>query len=43
MPIATIHLVEGRDNEKKARAIEAVTKALIESLDAEPGTVRVKR
>jgi 4-oxalocrotonate tautomerase len=41
MPIAIIHLMEGRDNEKKARAIEAVTKALVESLEAKPDTVRV--
>jgi 4-oxalocrotonate tautomerase len=41
MPIAIIHLMEGRDNEKKARAIEAVTKALVESLEAKPETVRV--
>ena len=41
MPIAIIHLMEGRDSEKKARAIEAVTKALVESLDAKPETVRV--
>jgi 4-oxalocrotonate tautomerase len=41
MPIAIIHLMEGRDDEKKARAIEAVTQALVESLDAKPETVRV--
>jgi 4-oxalocrotonate tautomerase len=41
MPIAVIHLMEGRDDEKKARAIEAVTKALVESLEAKPETVRV--
>jgi 4-oxalocrotonate tautomerase len=41
MPIAIIHLMEGRDDKKKARAIEAVTKALVESLDAKPETVRV--
>ncbi len=32
MPIAIIHLMEGRDDEKKARAIAAVTQALVESL-----------
>ena len=41
MPIAIVHLMEGRDEEKKARAIEAVTKALSETLDAKPETVRV--
>jgi len=41
MPIAIVHLMEGRDDEKKARAIEAVTKALAESLDAKPETIRV--
>jgi len=41
MPIAIIHLMEGRDDEKKARAIAAVTQALVESLEAKPETVRV--
>jgi len=41
MPIAIVHLMEGRDNEKKARAIEAVTKALVESLEVKPESVRV--
>jgi len=41
MPIAIVHIMEGRDDEKKARAIEAVTKALAESLDAKPETIRV--
>jgi 4-oxalocrotonate tautomerase len=41
MPIAIIHLMEGRDEAKKARAIAAVTQALVESLDAKPETVRV--
>ena len=41
MPIAIIHLMEGRDDEKKARAIAAVTQALVETLDAKPETVRV--
>jgi len=41
MPIAIIHLMEGRDDEKKARAIEAVTKAIVETLDAKPESVRV--
>jgi len=41
MPIAIIHLMEGRDEQKKARAIEAVTQALVDSLGAPPETVRV--
>jgi len=41
MPIAIVHLMEGRDNEKKARAIEAVTKALVESLEVKAESVRV--
>jgi 4-oxalocrotonate tautomerase len=41
MPIAIIHLMEGRDDDKKARAIAAVTQALVETLDAKPETVRV--
>jgi 4-oxalocrotonate tautomerase len=41
MPIAIVHLMEGRDNEKKARAIEAVTRALVESLEVKPESVRV--
>ena len=41
MPIAMIHMMEGRDDEKKARAIEAVTKALVESLEVKIETVRV--
>jgi 4-oxalocrotonate tautomerase len=41
MPIAIIHLMEGRDDEKKARAIAAVTQALVESLDVKQESVRV--
>ena len=41
MPIAIVHLMEGRDDEKKARAIEAVTQALVESLEVKQETVRV--
>jgi hypothetical protein len=37
MPIAMIHMMEGRDDKKKARAIEAVTKALVESLEDRNG------
>ena len=41
MPIAIIHMMEGRDDPKKARAIAAVTQAIIETLDAKPESVRV--
>ena len=41
MPIAIVHLMEGRDDQKKARAIEAITKAIVETLDAKPESVRV--
>jgi 4-oxalocrotonate tautomerase len=41
MPLAIIHIMEGRDDAKKARAIEAVTQALVDTLDAKPETVRV--
>jgi 4-oxalocrotonate tautomerase len=41
MPIAMIHIMEGRDDAKKARAIEAVTQALVESLEVKIETVRV--
>ena len=41
MPIAIIHMMEGRDDQKKARAIAAVTQAIIETLDAKPESVRV--
>ena len=41
MPICIIHMMEGRDDAKKARAIAAVTQALVESLEVKPETVRV--
>lgn len=41
MPIAIIHLMEGRDDEMKARAIAAVTQALVESLEVKQESVRV--
>ena len=41
MPIAIIHLMEGRDDAKKARAIAAVTQALVESLEVKQESVRV--
>ena len=41
MPIAIIHLMEGRDEAKKTAAIAAVTKALVESLGVKEESVRV--
>jgi len=41
MPICIIHMMEGRDDAKKARAIAAVTQALVESLDVKAESVRV--
>ena len=41
MPIVIIHMMEGRDDAKKARAIAAVTQALVESLEVKQETVRV--
>ena len=41
MPICIIHMMEGRDDAKKARAIAAITQALIESLDVKAESVRV--
>jgi 4-oxalocrotonate tautomerase len=41
MPIAIVHMMEGRDDEKKARAIAAITQAIVDTLDAKPESVRV--
>ena len=41
MPIAIVHIMEGRDDQKKARAIAAITQAIVETLDAKPESVRV--
>ena len=41
MPICVIHLMEGRDDAKKARAIAAVTQALVDSLEVKAESVRV--
>jgi len=41
MPIATIHIVEGRDMEKKRRLIAAVSEAIATSLDAPAASIRV--
>jgi 4-oxalocrotonate tautomerase len=41
MPILQIHLLEGRDNEKKKKLVENVTQAVCESLDVKPEQVRI--
>jgi 4-oxalocrotonate tautomerase len=41
MPVLQIHLIEGRDMEKKKRLVKNVTQAVCESLDVEPEQVRI--
>jgi 4-oxalocrotonate tautomerase len=41
MPMVTIHLIEGRESERKRRLIREVTDAVVRSLDAPEATVRV--
>jgi len=41
MPIAHIHMMEGRTDEQKAAVIEKVTDALCEAVDAPRANVRV--
>jgi 4-oxalocrotonate tautomerase len=41
MPIAHIHIMEGRDSEQKERLIAEVTDAICRSLGALPESVRV--
>ncbi|MCP4597385.1 2-hydroxymuconate tautomerase [Neptuniibacter sp.] len=41
MPIANIQMMEGRTPEQKAKLIRKVTDAIMESLDAPEGNVRV--
>lgn len=41
MPIAMIHILEGRDDEKKAKLIEKVTDAICESLEAPREAIHV--
>ncbi len=41
MPFAQIYILEGRTQDQKRRAIERVTDALCEALDARRETVRV--
>lgn len=41
MPIAQIHLLEGRSDEQKEALIEEVTNAIMKALDAPQQSVRV--
>lgn len=41
MPIVNIHLIEGRTLEQKRALVENVTKAICESVDAPPESVRI--
>lgn len=41
MPIIIVHLMEGRDDAKKAKAIAAITQAAVDTLDVKPEAVRV--
>ncbi len=41
MPIAQIHLLEGRSDEQKEALIEEVTSAIMKTLDAPQQSVRV--
>lgn len=41
MPIVQIHLLEGRDDDKKRRLVQEVTKAVCATLDAPPEKVRI--
>lgn len=41
MPLAQIHLVEGRTPEQKRALISAVTEAIAESLQTPKGNIRV--
>ncbi len=41
MPIIEMHMIEGRTVEQKQRVAAAVTRAVVESLDCSPQTVRI--
>jgi 4-oxalocrotonate tautomerase len=41
MPILQIHLMEGRDDEKKAKLVKQVTEAVVDSLGVPPDSVRI--
>jgi len=41
MPIVKIHLLEGREQEKKKRLVREVTEAICRSIDVKPQQVRI--
>jgi 4-oxalocrotonate tautomerase len=41
MPILQIHLMEGRDEAKKARLVKQVTEAVVDSLGVPADSVRI--
>lgn len=41
MPIVQIHLLEGRDDEKKRRLVRQVTEAVASALEVPEGAVRI--
>ncbi len=41
MPLIEIHLLQGRTKEQKKALLEAVTRAVQESIQASPETIRV--
>ncbi len=41
MPIVQIHLIQGRDKDKKKQLVKKVTQAICESLDVESKNVRI--
>ena len=41
MPIAVIHILEGRSQEKKEKMIKNVTKGIVDSLDVPDENVRI--
>lgn len=41
MPILQIHLMEGRDEAKKAKLVKQVTEAVVDSLGVPPDSVRI--
>lgn len=41
MPIIVAHILEGRSSEKKVELIRSLTRAVVDTLDAPPESVRV--
>ena len=41
MAIISVTIIEGRDQETKTKLMERVTEAVVDTLDAKPGQVRV--